>query len=164
MNTLEKALIAEGLETLSKTVHDTVIHFWLNTGGELADLDQEALLEFVRCYHDWEPNRAQFKTLLINRIRYRLIDKARVELSRKKHLRRVELFDLPCKQPAFCLEQFVDSLSDDARMLVLLAFEFHAISDHKPLQIRYGLRAYLRKAKWSHKRIRRAFSEVKEAL
>jgi DNA-directed RNA polymerase specialized sigma24 family protein len=161
---LQNSLIAEGLDDLKETVYNTVVHFWLHTGGELNDLHQDALLEFVRCYHDWQPDRAQFKTLLINRIRYRLTDKARVELSRRKKLRQVELLDYPCKERSFNLEDFIDCLSDDARMLVLLAFEMHGLSDHRPHEIRNGLRACLRQAEWAHKRIRNAFREIRRLL
>jgi len=163
-NLLDEAIMAEGYDLLKKTINDTVFNFWLHTGGDLQDMQGEASLEFVRCYHDWQPDRAAFKTLLINRIRYRLTDKARVELNRKRILKRVTLLDQASKVTKFDLSEFIDALSDDARMVVLLAFEIWALSDCRPVEIRKGLREYLRQADWSHQRIRNAFYQVRSML
>jgi DNA-directed RNA polymerase specialized sigma24 family protein len=164
MITLESVLMAEGYEDLKQTIKGTVDHFWLHHGGSQPDLQQDALLEFVRCYHDWDVEKSQFKTWLVNRIRWKLIDRARVELSRKKRLKQVPLLDMPSKQQRFNLEDFIDSLSEDARMLVFLAFEIWGLTDTAPREIRIGLRTYLRKAKWTHRRIKEAFWDVRGAL
>lgn len=145
------------------------------------DLKSEANLSFCRAYFSFQSNRSSFKSWVINKIRYGILEYIRREQITKKR----DVFGRTLGDADYNVEdyrvgayhpdlEFVDRLSNDAKYIVILVFDtprplMRILSKQRrgrltPLNFKIALREYLLKLGWEEVRIRDTFSEIRRAL
>jgi len=161
-------------ESVFFLVKSTAATFARRYNCSFQDCLSEANKCFVEAFLSYTKDKSKFSTWIRNKIWYGLMTWRRESskyLSRNKQT--VFLDDDVPQSSSFSLQAFVEDLSDDARKAVELAVfptkdmerEFKKNKRNQLWGMRKIIRRKLHKEfGWRHKRIDRAFKEVREAL
>jgi hypothetical protein len=164
--TLRQDAMAETYCDTELLIYNTVHEFVRTYGGRFEDLVEYAGICFVKAYHKYDPTKAKFSTWLRWVVWKNLQELYR---QRARHNGKVVFIDLDQElylaPPTFNRLLFLDSLSDDARLVVSVALDTHWQTPD-PKAIRSLIREYLRQPAigWSGQRVRESFKEVCMAL
>lgn len=161
--------ITDTFADAEKLIHAVVWRFFRQHGGDLEEMQQEAMLFFTESYRNYNGERAAFTTWLQSSIWWGLLNHAR-----KPKQRRVfpDLERLPARRES-ALSAVLEGLSEEGRQVAELALNpppdvrLTARSGHgesMPLSMRHGIKRYLKDCGWNANRIRTAFNEIQQAL
>jgi len=151
----------------------TVQRFNRRFRGDFDEQVCEANYVFMAVYDRYDDNRGSFTSLLVRSIWNRLTDVSVIE--RRKSIKteggESTTFVANRSVSSFSITDFMDTVSDDARILVQLIVEAPAelaeVATGKgdtPCNWRSSLREYLRQRGWGRDRINSGMAEVKAAL
>lgn len=129
-----------------------------------------AALAFIDAYNTYREEFGSLKQWVVRKTHYAMMTMIR----RQTHERKLgELpAEIPSRTPSFLLKDFLEGLSRDARLVVLLSIfqplvielEMAICGKATTHNLRRAIKATLRDLRWTWTRIRQTFREVKDAL
>jgi hypothetical protein len=145
------------------------------------DVDQEEAISaghlgFMQAYHSFKPELGwAFTTWVGIKVQKRLLDLLRSKINdSRRPVVQVDFleFDLPDVEYAFSIDEWMETLSEEARLAATYAINppidvvwfVKKFQDESPASVRQAIRETLKEAEWSMRKIRKAFKEIKEAL
>jgi DNA-directed RNA polymerase specialized sigma24 family protein len=160
--------VAETYNDTERLLYHTIHQFVAAKGGSFEDLKEYAGLYFVNAYHRYNRDKqVRFSTWLRFSVWHSLLELYR-KRARNEH--KVVFMDL---QPEayetpkqFNHLEFVESLSNDAQLVVRLVFDTAWQLQPEPAEVKRLLWEYLRQPAigWPAARIRETFAEIRCAL
>lgn len=171
---LRQHYFTETYTDVEKLVYSTVHEFIGRYGGEFEELVSEANLAFVIAYHRYTDGTSKFSYWVRYIIWKLLLEQQRNKLRRSPPQPNVSLhgddgeivFDRG-DHPQFCLMEFLDELTEDAKIVTLLAVDTPlgltkqmVEKGGSGMQRRAVLRDYLEGLGWTAERIKESFTEI----
>lgn len=131
------------------------------------DLFSEATLVFLKCYEDWDEDKALFSTWL-----HYKVWKGLLELLRKPKRVTESLSDVANSPSTFRVLEWMEGLSRETKTVALLVFDTPKQIEQAlmrrgrdtPFDMRIAIKSFLRDIDWSSKEILRSFQEIRESL
>lgn len=145
-----------------KVVHEFIAKY----GGNFEDLVEHAGLCFMKAYLQFDPSRANFLTCLRWKV-WRNLQELYRQRARHNKVSFIE-FDpeVNVTPKQFSRLEFLDNLSEDARLVAVLAMDTAWELQPSPQAVRALLREYLKQPAigWGAARIKQSFMEIRQAL
>ncbi len=179
METIKTPTAEEGYALTKNLIFDQVHKFCRRFGGDVDDLVGEAHVAFMvghRAYVEGRGNSEIYSIEIRRCVWYKLFDKMRVRLERKRRVKftstndQEDAFAEPAKS-AFNTTEFMGTLTPDARITTALVLdpppEVVRVAEAKggtPRNYKSTVRTHLQAAGWDTDRINAAFEEIAEAL
>lgn len=165
--TLEQDALTETYHDTEKLIQHTVHRFVESHGGKYDDLIELSGPLFMKAYHTYEMDRGAFPARLRFILWHGLLDAKRIASKRNGKVVFKDLQEEDYTAPrSFNLLEFMDELSEDARLVVQAVFETPWEFDPCPTQIRMMIREFLSQPAigWDRERISKSFLEIRSAL
>lgn len=158
-----------------------MVHKQIGQFLEVHDIDHEevrsaAYLGYVRAYHTYKPQLGfQFTTWVWYHVNKRMLDALRKKITNdNRPVVQIDwdLFDQEEKLPEFIFDEWLETLSEDARLAAKVAVEcpidikwfLSKLGEESPGNYRQAVREFLKELDWNDKRIKQSFQEIKERL
>lgn len=174
---LQQHSFTETYHDVENLVYKTVHEFIARYGGEFEEQAGDAHLSFVLAYHTYKEGKTKFSYWTRFTIWTELLEKQRESLRRR--LPSVSLFadegkdgwDAETPHSGFCLMEFLDELTEDARIVARLAVDTPLGLANQMVERggsgtarRSVLRNYLEGLGWTAERIKESFTEIAHVL
>jgi hypothetical protein len=179
MAAVRREAVAVTFEDVERLIYQAVHDFRRRYGGDVEDLKSQAYLLFMKAYERYDRRKGSFSTWCYEVVYLGLLQDLRRQLHRRSRVRVVNA-DVdrlarkrPARQASFDLRDFLDGLSDDARLVVKTVTgtsrEYRSYLQMRGDELstffmRNALRDLLKDHGWDGARIRTAFTEVADAL
>ncbi len=164
--------IEETYKDTERLIKYIVGKFHHKYGGDFDELMCEANELFVMAYKTQDDNRGPFRKRLPYYLWTRLQEKLWKKLRRQHTIKQIQANLELVQDKMFNFEHFVDSMSQDAQIIMTILFDpmpdmILAIRQHgrkTPNRMRKALVEVLEDIGWGATRIRHTFSEITKAL
>lgn len=172
---IEKPDVATGYEKVKNLIHKLAIGYAKSHGGDVDELVSEGHVAFMRAYPKWDPEIGALTTLMYHAVINQFNSYSRRQAKHQGYqfgqAEETKAEDVVDDKPTFDLPDFLETLSNDARVVVQLIFnaprQLEQDAEDKgghAKNWRSSLRQLLRDMQWSVEEIRSAFDEVRNAL
>lgn len=163
---LRQDAINETFRDTERLVYHTIHRFIRTYGGEFEDLMELVGPTFMRAYDGYDRHKSKFSARLSFLLWKEFLEQRRKSYRKKNQLvvygeLDPEAYQAPTQFDRFT---FLDSLSEDARLVVLTVFDTPWQFEPEPKTIRFILCEYLKGLSWNRQRITESFQEIRLAL
>lgn len=166
LSALEQDAISTTFTDTEKLIYGTVKDFVAKNGGSVDELVGEAGICFMKAYNSYDYSKAKFSTWVHIKVWRHLQEIQRVQLRRESRVTFEELDENRHVSRMFNLSDFLDQLSEDARLVCSVVFDTPWQTQPEPKQIRELLRLYFGQPAvgWPMARISDTFAEIRAVL